>query len=128
MQYDIAEEDVYALGVWFVKTSILLFYLRLSPEKRFRQMTFGIMTFVAIYSIVTILVFTFPCRPVAAAWDVSIAGPKCINQIEFVYANAAFNILSDVLTLILPIKLCWSLQTTLKQKVLLLLVLFMGSL
>ncbi|EYE99166.1 putative integral membrane protein (Pth11) [Aspergillus ruber CBS 135680] len=127
-KYDIAEEDVYALGVWFVKTSILLFYLRLSPEKRFRQMTYAIMIFVAVYSLLSILLFTLGCRPVAATWDVSLMSEaKCIDQMAFVYANAVFNIFSDVITLILPIKLCWTLQTSLKQKFLLLVVLTMGS-
>lgn len=92
-------------------------------------MTYAIMVFVAIYSLLSILLFTLGCKPVAATWDVSLMEEaKCIDQMAFVYANAAFNIFSDVLTLILPIKLCWSLQTSLKQKFLLLLVLAMGSL
>ncbi|ODM15122.1 hypothetical protein SI65_09361 [Aspergillus cristatus] len=100
-KYDIAEEDVYALGVWFVKTSILLFYLRLSPDKRFRQMTYAIMIFVAVYSLLSILLFTLGCKPVAATWDVSLMSKtKCIDQMAF---------------------------TSLKQNFLLLVVLTMGS-
>lgn len=56
-----------------------------------------------------------------------MATAKCVDQLAFVYANAAFNLLSDLMTLILPVKLCWALQTTLKQKVLLCVVLAMGS-
>ncbi|GFF32528.1 hypothetical protein IFM58399_03242 [Aspergillus lentulus] len=127
-QNDLAAEDIFALGIWFVKTSILLFYLRLNPERRFRQWTYGIMAFVFIYSLISILVFTCGCIPVTAMWDMTqMATAKCVDQLAFVYANAAFNLLSDLMTLILPIKLCWSLQTTLKQKVLLCLVLAMGS-
>ncbi|PKX90720.1 putative integral membrane protein (Pth11) [Aspergillus novofumigatus IBT 16806] len=127
-QNDLAAEDIFALGIWFVKTSILLFYLRLNPERRFRQWTYGIMAFVFIYSLISILVFTCGCIPVTAMWDMTqMATAKCVDQLAFVYANAAFNLLSDLMTLILPIKLCWSLQTTRKQKVLLCLVLAMGS-
>lgn len=87
------------------------------------------MIFVAVYSLLSILLFTLGCKPVAATWDVSLMSKaKCIDQMAFVYANAAFNIFSDVITLILPIKLCWTLQTSLKQKFLLLVVLTMGSL
>jgi hypothetical protein len=61
-------------------------------------------------------------------WDMTqMATAKCVDQLAFVYANAAFNLLSDLMTLILPIRLCWALQTTLKQKVLLCMVLAMGS-
>lgn len=92
-------------------------------------MTYAIMIFVAVYSLLSILLFTLGCKPVTATWDVSLmSNAKCIDQMAFVYANAAFNIFSDVITLILPIKLCWSLQTSLKQKFLLLVVLTMGSL
>ncbi|KAI9930819.1 hypothetical protein MW887_011577 [Aspergillus wentii] len=127
-QYDLAEEGIYALGVWFVKTSILLFYLRLSPEKRFRQMTFAIMAFVAVYSILSIFLFTFGCNPIAAQWDMTLMDhATCIDQLAFVYANAVFNVVSDVVTLVLPIRLCWSLQTRFRQKLLLMIVLVMGS-
>jgi hypothetical protein len=86
------------------------------------------MAFVFIYSLISILVFTCGCIPVTAMWDVTqMATAKCVDQLAFVYANAAFNLLSDLMTLILPIKLCWALQTTLKQKILLIVVLAMGS-
>jgi hypothetical protein len=86
------------------------------------------MAFVFIYSLISILVFTCGCIPVTAMWDMTqMATAKCVDQLAFVYANAAFNLLSDLMTLILPIRLCWSLQTTLKQKILLGLVLAMGS-
>ncbi|PWY91668.1 hypothetical protein BO94DRAFT_583604 [Aspergillus sclerotioniger CBS 115572] len=127
-QYDLAAEDIFVVGIWLVKTSILLFYLRLSPEKRFRQMTYAIMVFVALYNIISLLVFTLGCLPVQAMWDVTLMPTaKCVQQLSFVYANAAFNLFSDLITLALPIKLCWSLQTTIKQRVLLMLVLMMGS-
>ncbi|KAE8377969.1 hypothetical protein BDV26DRAFT_304708 [Aspergillus bertholletiae] len=126
-QYDLAEEDIYALGVWFVKTAILLFYLRLNPDKRFRQMTWAILGFVAFYSLLSILIFTLGCRPVQAMWDVTITDAKCVDQFSFVYANAAFNVFSDLATLVLPIKLCWSLQTSRRQRMLLMVVFGMGS-
>ncbi|KAB8235711.1 putative integral membrane protein (Pth11) [Aspergillus alliaceus] len=126
-KYDLAEEGIYALGVWFVKTAILLFYLRLNPDKLFRKMTFAIMTFVAVYSLLSIFIFTMGCIPVQAMWDITIKGAKCVDAFAFVYANAAFNVFSDVVTLILPIKLCWSLQTSLRQRMLLMVVFGTGS-
>ncbi|PYH41333.1 putative integral membrane protein (Pth11) [Aspergillus saccharolyticus JOP 1030-1] len=127
-QNDLAGEDVFVVGIWLVKTSILLFFLRLSPEKRFRQMTYGIMIFVAVYNMISLLVFTLGCIPAQAMWDVTLMPTaRCVDQLAFVYANAAFNLFSDLITLALPIRLCWSLQTTFKQKVLLMMVLMMGS-
>ncbi|KAF7585963.1 hypothetical protein BBP40_009772, partial [Aspergillus hancockii] len=127
-QNDLAGEDVFVVGIWLVKTSILLFYLRINPEKRFRQMTCAIMIFVAVYSLISLLVFTLGCIPTEALWDVTkMEGAKCVDQLAFVYANAAFNLFSDIITLVLPVRLCWTLQASAKQRILLLIVLAMGS-
>lgn len=91
-------------------------------------MAFAIMFYVTASSVVSVIFFTFPCQPVAAAWDITIPNPRCINEVAWIYANAALNISTDVLTLILPIKLCWGLQRTFKQKLLLIVLFMMGSL
>lgn len=126
---DLGEENVYAIGVGLVKTAILVFYLRLSPERRFRQITWAIMGFVILYSVLSVLLFTIGCIPVDAMWDITLMDhAKCFDQLSFVYANAACNVFSDLVTLILPIKLCYNLQTTFRQKALLLGLFTMGSL
>lgn len=107
--------------MFFVKCSILIFYFRLNPNRHFRKLVWAIIAFVFVYTLVSILVFTLMCRPVAAQWDVTMK-EKCIDQLSFIYANAAFNIFSDFATLLLPFRLCWSLQTSLKQKLLLIVV------
>lgn len=87
------------------------------------------MAFVAVYSLLSILLFTIGCIPVRAMWDVTLMDQaKCIDQLSFVYANAAFNIFSDLATLILPIKICWTLQASMRQRTLLLILFVMGSL
>ncbi|PLB35582.1 uncharacterized protein BDW47DRAFT_133375 [Aspergillus candidus] len=125
---DLGEENVYAIGVGLVKTAILVFYLRLSPERRFRQLTWAIMGFVILYSVISVLLFTIGCIPVDAMWDITLMDhAKCFDQLSFVYANAACNVFSDLVTLVLPIKLCYNLQTTFRQKALLLGLFTMGS-
>ncbi|PLN83887.1 integral membrane protein [Aspergillus taichungensis] len=125
---DLGEENVYAIGVGLVKTAILVFYLRLSPERRFRQITLAIMGFVILYSVLSVLLFTIGCIPVDAMWDITLMDrAKCFDQLSFVYANAACNVFSDLVTLVLPIKLCYNLQTTFRQKALLLGLFTMGS-
>lgn len=129
LQIDLGEEVVYGLGVWFVKTAILAFYLRLSPEKRFRQINYAIMVFVALYSIVSVVMFVVGCIPVAAMWDITLMdNAKCFSQLDLVYGNAACNVLSDLITLILPIRLCWSLHLNRKQKTMLMGLFLLGSL
>ena len=54
-QYDLAEEDVYCVGMFFVKCSILVFYFRLNPNRRFRQLAWAIIAFVFACSLVSIL-------------------------------------------------------------------------
>ncbi|KAF2137770.1 uncharacterized protein K452DRAFT_216581, partial [Aplosporella prunicola CBS 121167] len=128
-KYDLVEVDIYCLGVMFIKLSVLVFYLRLNPDETFRKMTYCLMSLVIAYNIISIIVFTCACVPVRAQWEILITNAKCINQFAFIYANASLNMLTDFLGLFLPIRMVWNLQfRSIKQKILLLIALTVGSL
>ena len=54
----------------------------------------------------------FQCRPVAAFWDHSIQGAKCIDLPRFGIISGVLNLMTDVLILCLPIPMVWALQMT----------------
>ncbi|KAF2136817.1 uncharacterized protein K452DRAFT_117195 [Aplosporella prunicola CBS 121167] len=127
-KYDLAEENVYCLGVMFIKLSVLVFYLRLNPDETFRKATFCLMGLVVAYNVLSMIVFTCVCVPVRAQWDVLMTNAKCINQLAFVYANASLNVVTDFFGLFLPIRMVWDLQfRSTKHKILLLIALTAGS-
>jgi hypothetical protein len=111
----------YYLSQAFSKFSVCVFYLRLSPDRTFRRLIFATMIFVGCYTIATILVNFFACRPIAAAWNpklLELPGAYCVNRFEFYFAQAGLNIGSDVWIVILPMKTIWSLQMPLNQRLL----------
>lgn len=128
MQYAIAGTCVYALSVGFSKLSILLFYLRLSPQQWFCNFVYGLIATVSCYSVIYVFLNIFPCRPVAAAWDLNIEESTCIDAWNAYYALSIFNILMDVATLMLPIPVVVALRMPPKQKVSLILLFATGIL
>lgn len=79
-------------------------------------------------ALANVLVCIFQCSPIPAAWDMRITEKKCVNINAFYLANAAGNILTDIMVYTLPIRLVWKLQVPPKQKVALVVMLCLGLL
>ena len=75
------------------------------------------MAVVSSFSLVYILLNVFPCRPVAAAWDMNIEGSTCIDPWNAYWALSILNILMDLATLLLPIPVVVHLNIPTRQKV-----------
>ena len=74
------------------------------------------MIFIALYYTIAILLTIFECTPVKKSWEKQIAG-TCINLQTFFFANAAFNVITDILVMVLPIPVIAKLQITRKQRI-----------
>ncbi|OJJ02103.1 hypothetical protein ASPVEDRAFT_132551 [Aspergillus versicolor CBS 583.65] len=132
----LADMIPYAFNVWlssmfylaclgFVKTSVCWFYTRLG-DKYLTRMSFIMFGIICCQATANVLTAAFQCRPIPAAWDTSIKPSKCVNINIFYLANAALNILTDLLTYTLPIRVIFKLQMPRKQKVALALILSLG--
>jgi hypothetical protein len=99
----------------FVKSSVCWFSTQLGDKylTRLSFIMFGVMTCQVLANVLTA---AFQCRPIPRAWDTSIEG-TCVNINVFYLANAALNILTDLLTYALPIRVIVKLQMPRKQKV-----------
>lgn len=78
-------------------------------NSRFRIGVFTIMGVITLYYTVAILMTVFECIPVARSWDKTKHG-TCINARGFYFANAAFNVASDLMVMLLPIPVIIRLQ------------------
>lgn len=106
----------YLISLCLVKFSILCFYLRLSKDQTFRRLVFGCMGVVGIYTIVMLFVNMFECpKKISDAW-----GPKfpegCNNLVAVYYWQAAFNIFTDIVILVLPFPTIRKLQVNKARK------------
>ncbi|MCJ1463804.1 hypothetical protein MMC07_002413 [Pseudocyphellaria aurata] len=119
---------LYKSCVLTTKESILFLYLRLFNvgHPRFRRAVYIAISIVALYYAISIVITIFECRPVARSWDKTIHG-TCMNVGIFFYANASFNVVSDLMVMGLPVPVIAKLQLAKKTRIGLAFLFFVGT-
>ncbi|KAL3490347.1 hypothetical protein BJX62DRAFT_238159 [Aspergillus germanicus] len=111
---------LYVLSLLFVKTSLLIFYLRLDHRRPLKYTVYGILFIVIGVSIASFFILAFSCYPPAKFWDVlGTADGKCMdpgNQQDFYEANGILNIITDVLIYVVPIPMLWGVRISTRRK------------
>lgn len=98
-----------------LKDSLLFQFLRFSNDMGYRRGCWTIGTVVTAYGVSALFVGIFACQPVAFAWDHQIRDGKCIDFLAFWLFNAAFNSITDIIVLILPLPVLRALQLPRRQ-------------
>ncbi|KAK0629461.1 hypothetical protein B0T17DRAFT_457636, partial [Bombardia bombarda] len=106
----------YAAATAFTKLSIITSYLRIFPHELLRRVLYGTGAVVVGIGISAIFATVFQCRPVRAAWDFTVEGGQCIPFVDFLYANSAISIATDLVLIAAPLPYFWSLKLPLKQR------------
>ncbi|KAJ5167711.1 uncharacterized protein N7482_003305 [Penicillium canariense] len=122
-----ANPFVYTANVMFIKLSILALYRRLFSTK---YMLFAIYTMgmvVILWAVTIWVAATLNCIPVPKFWDRAIEG-ACIDPNSFYYGTQIPNIVSDVILLLMPQGVVWSLPVAKSQKLLLSCIFMVGGL
>ncbi|KAF4972287.1 hypothetical protein FSARC_1123 [Fusarium sarcochroum] len=119
---------IYVLCGSLAKLALLIFYLRLSPQRWFKMATWSAIVIICGYTIGIFFAGIFACAPIAMSWDVTITEGTCINRPGLYIATAAVNIISDVILFILPLPMVFKLQMPFKQKIGLMCIFTIGSL
>ncbi|KAI9054553.1 hypothetical protein LZ554_001709 [Drepanopeziza brunnea f. sp. 'monogermtubi'] len=118
----------YNLGLCSVKLSIILQYLRVFPAKKMKQVCWATIGVITAYGIMMTLTAIWTCVPIYGFWTLTpLPGVRCISKAGLWFFNAAFNILSDLTVLILPMPLLHSLKLPTKQKIGLMCVFALGG-
>ncbi|KAH7348789.1 integral membrane protein, partial [Rhexocercosporidium sp. MPI-PUGE-AT-0058] len=107
---------VYGPAVWCIKVTLLLILVRVFTP--FRRIITGVWAFIyamLLYYVIVTVVKVFRCSPIPAVWDPDKPG-KCLDGFLLFTIDTSLSILTDVIILILPIPLVWSLQVTTKKK------------
>ncbi|KAH7333200.1 hypothetical protein BKA65DRAFT_41316 [Rhexocercosporidium sp. MPI-PUGE-AT-0058] len=118
----------YAMSTLSIKLSILSFYLRISPCRKFRICVYGLAVLTMAYCLAQTLEFTYSCRPMAKAWDLSITTGSCSGALEMCVTNSAANAAVDIAMLILPIAMLWNVRIVKRDKIGVVAILMTGSL
>ncbi|GKT49215.1 uncharacterized protein ColSpa_09396 [Colletotrichum spaethianum] len=115
-----------------VKTSVLMFLLRLSGQKRsIRYTIIGLNVFNIALMIAIFTTVVFQCQPISYFWEKAGRNPptegKCIDMPAFYVSTASLTIFTDVLSLALPFWIFLGLKMPVRVKVALLGVFALGA-
>jgi hypothetical protein len=130
MQWFYFSEIAYFIDIGVIKLAFLFFFLQIFPNKRFRM---AVWVFVTL-NIASIISFAFAaifvCSPVSYAWTAwdGLHKGKCVNNNSLAFVHAGFGIISDFITLSLPISQIMGLQLGTKKKIGVLLMFSVGAL
>lgn len=117
LQLFFTDAIVFVLAMTPLKLSILWFYHRIFPIRKFTISCIAIAA-VTIAWLIAYLVSQFLlCRPYQYFWDKSIPGGTCINIRHVAYfITSPPDILTNIAILILPIPSLWGLQMQRRRK------------
>ncbi|KUI57492.1 hypothetical protein VP1G_04757 [Cytospora mali] len=111
------EEVVIYLLHFTIKTTFLLFYLRLSGNTRFQKFVLAGIVFNASIFITSMLLTFLQCIPFKEAIvPGSYPNAVCLDQLTVMIIPPVLNITMDLYILLLPIATVWSLQMPLRGK------------
>jgi hypothetical protein len=116
LQLMVAYAIIYTFCIGFVKLSVLCFYLRVFVGDKFRIAVYATIGLVSVWSAANVLLLFLICRPFASNYDLTVPG-VCGDRPTAFIAIGAFNIISDILILLLPIPTIWSLRAQKKMKI-----------
>jgi hypothetical protein len=122
-----ALEWLYLPAVALPKISILLLYLRIFQNRAERMISHALIYIVLINWIAYLIAASLQCFPFAYQWDKTIKGGTCVDQPVFYRTVSAPNIATDLVILLLPIRMILELKTSSSRKVGLSLVFLSGS-
>jgi ABC-type enterobactin transport system permease subunit len=127
-KYLVAISTLYFAGVNIPKLGILALYRRLFPPKGIRLIVHILMAVLVALTISTVVTAFAACVPFSANWSPKLASKHCIDKEAFFRWGSIPNILTDIVMLVLPIRVVWNLHTTTRLKVGLTLTFVIGSL
>ncbi|KAJ5913926.1 hypothetical protein N7504_002809 [Penicillium tannophilum] len=116
--YFYIQELLYITCVAIVKICFLLFYLRIFPSDRMRQIIKISIVVTICFGLTFLFGFMFQCSPVSYnwnGWDGEHTG-SCVETNALVVAAAGFNIVLDIWVIALPIPRVLTLQASLHTK------------
>lgn len=107
---------LYKIGIGLTKVSILALYYKIfGILPWFRRSCLVVTVIVVAFTIASVMTSIFQCSPVQFAFDKSGEG-TCIDLGKFWFANAGYNISTDVIIVVMPLLVIKTLQLPKRTK------------
>ena len=110
---------LYGFSIAASKCAILLLYMRVftSRMRLFTALSYVVGFVIVATCIANTIVAIFSCSPVNYAWDKSVPGGKCIDQVAFERYMSIPNVITGAIMLVMPLPLIWNLNVAIAAKV-----------
>lgn len=111
---------IYILSIGLIKTAILIFYLRIFPGKTLRRITWAVVGFNAVLTVVVFFLGLCQCQPLSYNWTQFSGdqGGKCaVNGATVATVHGGIEFITDAFILLLPMPTVYKLKVRPVQKV-----------
>ena len=110
---------LYGFSIAASKCAILLLYMRIftSRMRLFRALCYVVGFVIVATCIANTIVAIFSCSPVNYAWNKSVSGGQCIDQVAFARFMSIPNIITGAIMLVMPLPLVWDLNVAMAVKI-----------
>lgn len=126
MQWIMATFAACPASYYFVKLSILFFYLRVFElQAKLRYIIYAMFAYCTIYYGVAFFAIIGLCNVKNRAWDITVT-MNCFAYGKLTFAIGALDLVADVIVLVFPIPQVLKLQISWPQKVYLLVIFLFG--
>lgn len=129
IKFGVLSVPIWALSIACIKTSVACLLLRFQQTRIWRISLYALIG-VTIVTSVGFFIFTFfQCIPLAAAWDPTIQGARCVGSNIFrIVSNttSGINIATDIILSLFPLTFLRRLRRPLMEKVLVGVLMAMG--
>ncbi|KAK6217251.1 integral membrane protein [Colletotrichum tabaci] len=122
----VAQQILWAISLSLCKIAILLLYARIFTTRAMVLAARILAGFTMAWTVVTVLIAFFICRPLSDNWLLDLKGRHCGNQPAADGTMGVLNMMTDVAVLVMPISHLWRLRLEMYKKVALIVTFSLG--
>ncbi|KAI4095365.1 MAG: hypothetical protein LQ344_001663 [Seirophora lacunosa] len=116
---------IFASAISVTRLSLLVFYHRLFPVRRFTIVAAITGCIMIGWWIAFIFAIVFSCWPIASFWNKAILG-RCINEHTLAWGVTGTELATNIIMLVLPIPWLWNLRLAWTKKLALIAIFMLG--
>ena len=111
---------IWVASITFIRASIVFLYIRVFPTRIFRRICYAVLAINFLFFVGTVLADCLICQPISYRWD-RVAGGSghCGDQKSLDLFIGIFNLVLDIVAVVLPMPILWGLKMAVTKKVML---------
>ncbi|GJC79647.1 satratoxin biosynthesis SC1 cluster protein 4 [Colletotrichum liriopes] len=122
----VAQQILWAISLSLCKIAILLLYSKIFTTRMMILAARTLAGFTMMWTVVTVLIAFFICRPLSDNWLLDLKNRNCGNQPAADGTMGVLNMITDIAVLVMPISHLWKLRLEMYKKIALIVTFSLG--